>query len=133
MSAKGWKADISIADLMASLLQRKLRPIGKGVMSRVFLSYARADAAAAEKLAEAIAAAGHGVWWDRHIHGGSRFASEIDRALKDAEAIVVLWSQASCESAWVQDEAGEGRESGRLVPATLDSTRPPRYGRPRQQ
>lgn len=94
-------------------------------MGRVFLSYARADAAAAEKLAEAIAAAGHGVWWDRHIHGGSRFASEIDRALKDAEAIVVLWSQASCESVWVQDEAGEGRDSGRLVPATLDSTRPP--------
>lgn len=94
-------------------------------MGRVFLSYAHDDAVAAGKLAEAIAGAGHQVWWDRHLHGGSRYASEIDRALKDAEVVVVLWSRASCESTWVHDEACEGRDSGRLVPATLGSTRPP--------
>ena len=53
-------------------------------MARVFLSYARADAAAAKRLAELLAAAGHEVWWDREIHGGSRFASEIDKALRDS-------------------------------------------------
>lgn len=94
-------------------------------MARVFLSYAREDAETAHRLAQALGAAGHQVWWDRHIDGGSRFVSEIDRALKDAEAVVVLWSQASVESAWVQDEAVEGRETGRLVPAMLDSSKPP--------
>ena len=94
-------------------------------MTRVFLSYARADLDAAQELARAIEEAGHDVWWDRHIEGGSRFISEIDKALSDAEAVVVLWSKDSCESAWVQDEAAEGRESGRLVPIALDSTRPP--------
>ena len=94
-------------------------------MARVFLSYSREDAAGAQKLAKAMADAGHEVWWDRSIHGGSRFATEIDRALKDAEAVVVLWSQTSTQSAWVQDEAAEGRDSGRLIPLTSGGCKPP--------
>ncbi|HLO18979.1 MAG TPA: TIR domain-containing protein, partial [Sphingomicrobium sp.] len=94
-------------------------------MSRIFLSYARDDVDAARELAEALAEAGHNVWWDRHLHGGSRFAKEIDRALKDAEAVVVLWSEASLDSAWVQDEAAEARDSERLVPVAIGSVKPP--------
>ena len=94
-------------------------------MSRVFLSYAREDVDAARALADHIAGSGHDVWWDRHLHGGSRFVAEIDKALKDAEAVVVLWTAASVESAWVQDEAAEGRDSGRLVPASLGAVKPP--------
>ncbi len=94
-------------------------------MSRVFLSYAREDVDAAKSLAEAVSDAGHDVWWDRHLHGGSRFATEIDKALKNAEAVVVLWSDTSVDSAWVQDEAAEGRDSGRLVPVAFGSVKPP--------
>jgi adenylate cyclase len=94
-------------------------------LAKVFLSYARDDALAAKELAECIERAGHDVWWDRHIQGGSRFSSEIDRELKSADAIVVIWSAASVESAWVQDEAAEGRDSGRLVPVSLGGSRPP--------
>ncbi|HET7708060.1 MAG TPA: TIR domain-containing protein [Sphingomicrobium sp.] len=94
-------------------------------MAKVFLSYARDDAAAAKQLAECIGRAGHEVWWDRHIQGGSRFASEIDRELKSAQAVVVLWTESSIDSAWVQDEAAEGRDSGRLVPVTMNGCRPP--------
>ena len=94
-------------------------------MARIFLSYAREDVDSAKKLADAIGRAGHEVWWDRHIHGGSRFTTEIDKALKDAEVVIVLWTDASVESAWVQDEAAEGRDAGRLVPVSLDGCRPP--------
>jgi len=94
-------------------------------VAKVFLSYAREDVGVAKQLAECVGNAGHEVWWDRHIHGGSRFTSEIDRALKEAEAILVLWSDASVESAWVQDEAVEGRDNGRLVPISLARARPP--------
>jgi adenylate cyclase len=94
-------------------------------VSRIFLSYARDDVDAATQLAQAIAEAGHDVWWDHQLHGGSRFAKEIDRALKDAQAVVVLWSEAAVESAWVQDEAAEGRDSERLVPVALGSAKPP--------
>ena len=66
-------------------------------MAKVFLSYAREDDAAAKQLAEGIGRAGHDVWWDRHIQGGSRFSAEIDRELKSADAVVVLWSEASVE------------------------------------
>lgn len=94
-------------------------------MARVFLSYAREDVETARKLAAVLADSGQTVWWDRHVHGGANFSEEIDRELKIAEAVMVLWSPASIASAWVQDEAAEGRDSGRLVPATLDSAKPP--------
>jgi adenylate cyclase len=94
-------------------------------LARIFLSYGRDDADAAKQLAGCIADAGHEVWWDRHLHAGSRFAAEIDKALKDAEAVIVIWSPSSIESAWVQDEAAEGRDSGRLVPVSLAGAKPP--------
>jgi len=94
-------------------------------LAKVFLSYAREDEPAAKQLAESIGRAGHDVWWDRHIQGGSRFSTEIDRELKSAEAVVVLWSPLSVESAWVQDEAAEGRDTNRLVPVSLNGSRPP--------
>ena len=94
-------------------------------MARVFLSYAREDIEAAKAFAEALGVAGHEVWWDHHLRAGSRFSWDIGAALKSAEAVVVLWSKASIESAWVQDEAAEGLEGSRLVPAMLDGSKPP--------
>ena len=94
-------------------------------MARLFLSYARTDVDRARQLAGLLGDSGHDVWWDRELHGGSRFATEIDKALQDAQAVVVLWSKSSLDSAWVQDEAAEGRDSGRLVPVVLDASRPP--------
>jgi adenylate cyclase len=39
--------------------------------------------------------------------------------------VVVLWSDTSVDSAWVQDEAAEGRDSGRLIPVTLSGRQAP--------
>jgi adenylate cyclase len=94
-------------------------------LGRVFLSYAREDVGVAKQLAALIDRAGHTVWWDREIQGGSHFASEIDRELKNADVVVVLWSKAAIDSAWVQDEAAEGRDSGRLVPIMMGPDKPP--------
>ena len=92
---------------------------------RVFLSYARTDRPRVAKLAEALAAAGLSVWWDTAIETGSRFSTEIERELNAADVVVVAWSAASVTSAWVLDEAGAGRDRGRLVPVQLDDTAPP--------
>ena len=94
-------------------------------MASIFLSYAREDFGAAHALASALERLGHTVWWDRRIKGGSQFAAEIEAELAKAEAVVVLWSPSSVESAWVRDEASIARDSGRLVPATLSGARPP--------
>jgi|GEM_PF-3456602 len=101
-------------------------------MASVFLSYARDDAAKAKALATALQKAGHDVWWDRHIHGGSEFSGEIQAALNSAQVVLVLWSQASVGSEWVRDEATEGRDSGRLLPVALDESKAPLGFRQRQ-
>jgi len=89
-------------------------------MAGIFLSYAHEDHQRVAKIAPVLEEAGHSVWWDRRIHAGSRFSAEIDRALKSADLVVVLWSRASVESAWVHDEAAAGRDTGRLVPVLID-------------
>jgi len=91
----------------------------------IFLSYARADRRRAERLAQALGAAGFEIWWDALIEGGAPFASSIGEALESVDAVIVLWSQASVASDWVRDEASRGRDRHRLVPVSLDGTAPP--------
>jgi hypothetical protein len=94
-------------------------------MAGVFLSYDRDDTDKARAIALALDKAGHSVWWDLHVRGGAQFAKVIEQALKAADAVVVLWSSNSIESSWVRDEASAGRDSGRLVPVTIDGTEAP--------
>lgn len=91
----------------------------------MFLSYDRDDLSSARKVAAALEVAGHSVWWDRHIRGGALFSKEIEKALAAADVVVVLWSGNSIESPWVRDEAGAGRDSGRLVPVRIEECLPP--------
>lgn len=91
----------------------------------VFLSYAHADQAKAQRLATALVRHGFVVWWDGLIEGGAQFAKSIREALEAADAIVVLWSKNSIESDWVCDEAAQGRDRRRLVPLSLDGSLPP--------
>lgn len=64
-------------------------------MPGVFVSYAREDAAKAKAIAVALEAASFDVWFDERIHSGSEFSREIEEALKNATAVVVLWSRHS--------------------------------------
>jgi TolB-like protein/Tfp pilus assembly protein PilF len=90
----------------------------------IFLSYAHADKPRAQRVAAALQR-DFTVWWDELIEGGSRFARSIDEALDAADAVVVLWSTNSVESDWVRDEATHARDRHRLVPLSLDGTKPP--------
>lgn len=94
-------------------------------MAKVFLSYDHDDVALARSITAALEKAGHTVWYDRHIHGGAQYSRKIEQALDDADAVVVLWSPRSVESAWVRDEAAEGRDRGKLVPLTVGQVAPP--------
>lgn len=91
----------------------------------LFLSYSHADEAKAQRLAAALEQAGHTVWWDRLIEGGTAYAKSIGSALEAADAVIVLWSANSVDSDWVRDEAAQGRERHCLIPISLDGTRPP--------
>lgn len=94
-------------------------------MASVFLSYDRDDSSAARSVAKSLEKSGYIVWWDQRIQGGAEFSKEIEQALAEADAVVVLWSRESVQSLWVRDEAASGRDRGRLVPLSLDGTDPP--------
>lgn len=93
--------------------------------TRIFLSYTRPDKARAEQIIKALEQGGCIVWWDGLLDGGVAFASTTEDQLESADAVVVLWSEASIASHWVRDEATRGRERGRLVPVSLDGVMAP--------
>lgn len=94
-------------------------------MSEVFLSYARADAASARRVAKALEASGHAVWWDSHLPAHRDYSEEIERRLEQARAVVVLWSKSAIQSQWVRAEADFARSRNKLVQAQLDDGLPP--------
>src|SRR4051812_34549890 len=84
---------------------RLLDPTG-GAVSRIFLSYARDDVDAAKHLAEGISRAGHDVWWDRNLHGGSPLHTGIEQTLPRALALPLRWWEAYLVCPAVKGEAG---------------------------
>jgi TIR domain len=91
----------------------------------VFLSYAREDLAAAQKLATLLEANGLTVWWDRRLVAGDAINATIERAIDGAKAVIVLWSPHSIGSRWVNGEAETAAEAGKLLPVKIAECRMP--------
>jgi len=86
----------------------------------VFISYKRENRAVAEAVAHALEDAGFSCWWDTSLIAGEHFNEAIQRQLDGAQCVVVLWTEASHASQWVQAEAISGFNRGALVCARLD-------------
>jgi hypothetical protein len=89
-------------------------------MADVFLSYKSDDLPKVRPLIDALEQHGLSVWWDRKIAPGKKYPQVIKEKLKAAKAVVVVWSEASVESEWVQIEATQGKRRGILVPLMID-------------
>ncbi len=89
-------------------------------MADVFISYASEDRGRVRPRADALQARGFNVWWDRSLAAGHDYTAIIERELKNAKAVIVVWTQSSATSTFVRDEAGRARDDGRLVPVLLD-------------
>jgi len=89
-------------------------------MADVFISYASEDRDRVKPLAEALQSRGFNVWWDRSLAAGQDYTAIIERELKAAKAVIVVWTRSSAASTFVRDEAGRARDEGRLVPVLLD-------------
>ncbi|MDH5226559.1 MAG: TIR domain-containing protein [Gammaproteobacteria bacterium] len=89
-------------------------------MADVFISYAREDAEVARRFADAFRSAACSVWWDDELRSGEAFDESIERALREAKAVVVLWSKASVISRWVRAEATLADRNRTLVPVTIE-------------
>jgi hypothetical protein len=94
-------------------------------MPEIFISYSSLDQDRVAPLIDALARQGWTVWWDRSILPGQNWDIEIEKRIKAAACVVVVWTRASIESEWVRLEAGIAREYRTLVPVRLDEIEPP--------
>jgi formylglycine-generating enzyme required for sulfatase activity len=94
-------------------------------MADIFISYKSERRAAAEHFAEVLACYGYSVWFDYEAVIGQGFAERIEREIREAKALLVLWCSRSVASRWVREEANLARELGKLVPVKIENCQPP--------
>ena len=95
-------------------------------MSHVFISYKREDLPSARALRDLLGNRLHcKVFWDQDLQCGGLWNDALDDALARAACVVVIWSEHSIGSSWVQQEAAVGRVFDKLVPVTIDDSEIP--------
>jgi hypothetical protein len=82
----------------------------------IFISYSKKDADQARLIAALLEAQGYSVWWDTSLETGDEFRHEITQQLDAAKAVVVLWTDNSVKSVWVNAEASRAYSVRKLVP-----------------
>lgn len=87
----------------------------------IFISYSREERPAARHFAESFASEGFSVWWDAVLRSGQTFDEVIEKELRAAKAVVVLWSKRSVASRWVRAEATLADRGNKLVPVIIEA------------
>ena len=101
-------------------------------MADLFVSYKREDSAKVRKLVAALRQRGLETWWDEDIPASAQWEATIEKALRDAKAVLVCWSPQSVASENVRSEARVAREDGRLIQVFLRPCQPPLFFGERQ-
>jgi hypothetical protein len=103
-------------------------------MPAVFFSYARADAAAVDRIANDLRSQGVELWIDRdNIVAGEEWLPQIEAAISQAEFMLVFISEASLQNQWVQREyeaafQNQSKAGGtRLIPVLLEQVQLPSF------
>jgi hypothetical protein len=85
-------------------------------MKRVFISYARGDEAVARELRASLPDIEVSGWMDESdIAAGEAISKNIRESLRQASAVVVLVSDLSLKSPWVQFELGAAEGMGKPI------------------
>lgn len=101
-------------------------------MSKVFISHASADDAFVRELQRTLSDLQQDVWIDsRELRGGDRLWPEIQKAIEDAAACVVVVSTDALQSKWVGKELRHaldvqkqrGKDAFSVVPLSLNGTK----------
>ncbi len=94
-------------------------------MSDIFISYSSKDRPWVERFAKMLGTYGWSIWWDRNIPTGESFNAVIRHELRTARCAIVVWSQQSVDSEWVQAEADEARKQDKYLPVRIDQSEIP--------
>lgn len=101
-----------------------------------FLSHAHADKAVVDQVHGWLRRAGLEVWYDAtHLSAGAKIATELGRAVAQCRSALVVMSQASVASGWVEDEWNlasvqrnqAGARGFRLIPLRIDDCAVPAF------
>ena len=89
-----------------------------------FISHSSADRAVAVRIEKALEAEGLSVWLDdSEIRYGVLLGSQLRDSIRDAKAMILLWSSDAAASRWVATEWLTAFHVGRfIVPCSLDDT-----------
>lgn len=74
----------------------------------------------ARRYADALAGEGFDVWWDVELRSGEAYDKVTEDALRNAKAVIVLWSPRSVESRWVRAEATIADRNKTLMPVMIE-------------
>jgi hypothetical protein len=125
-----------VLDAMAKVSKRRLVKRSKaGRRHQIFISHSHRDQAAVDRIAERLEAEGHEVWVDRlELKPGDNFQRKIHDGLRQADVLLVVLSENSFRSEWVQhefttivlqDEISERKR--RVIPIRIDDVPVPGY------
>lgn len=90
-------------------------------MTHVFVSYARDDKDLCLRVVAALRASGVEVWWDDNITPEGPWDRQIEAAIENAGAVLVLWTPRSIERDIVRSEAYRGNDARKLVQLRMES------------
>ena len=87
----------------------------------IFLSYARKERDKAEAVKNALEALGLSVFFDVDgLDGGDAFPDVLDKEVKNAGAVISLWSPWALTRPWIKIESRIGKDRGVLIPVTIE-------------
>jgi hypothetical protein len=126
--AKLYNPDLTgpeVSEIVSTDLFSK-RTDGPLYIGGVFISYSHADKGFADKLYEQLQEAGVSVWLDRHDMVAGAINKQVQRELRLRDIVVLILSEASVKSDWVEHELKTARQKEKdenrdvLCPITLD-------------
>ena len=82
----------------------------------VFISYSSHDPEPTEQLARELETRGYSVWWDTRLLAGDEFDEVIRKKIRDAKAVIVIWTSHSVRSRYVKAEAQLADQDSKLLP-----------------
>ncbi|MFZ5819420.1 MAG: SUMF1/EgtB/PvdO family nonheme iron enzyme [Chloroflexota bacterium] len=82
-------------------------------MSHIFISYSHKDKKYVEKLEAKLLEEGFNVWIDHRVDYGTKWPVEIQKALDECDAFVLVVTKNAFESEWVQNEVARAKRKGK--------------------
>jgi len=99
-------------------------------MPSLFVSFARSDRVCAQSIIQRLLAhnGAYEIFWDEEMETGSQYRSAIQDKINAAAVVIVLWSEDSTKSGWVQSEASAALTKNTIFPILIDDvTIPPPF------